>query len=137
MRHRRRCFARRIRRRLASSIPEWALTTIAVVSTAVKLAKARKSSIALIPYVTPKKAKELVETAKKSVASATDQITEQIIKATVKQIKLILKSIETQTKIMADKCSVHEVKLLKTFNGISDFSAIGLILEIGSVERFA
>jgi len=120
-----------------NGVPAWILSLLSRYPTAVKLAKARKSSIALIPYVTPKKAKELVETAKKSVASATDQITEQIIKATVKQIKLILKSIETQTKIMADKCSVPEVKLLKTFNGISDFSAIGLILEIGSVERFA
>ena len=47
MRHRRRCFARRIRRRVASSIPEWALTTMAVVSTAVKLARVgpRKSGI--------------------------------------------------------------------------------------------
>ena len=119
------------------STPNWVLSLLSRYPTAVKLARARKSSVALIPYVTPKKAKELVETAKRSVASATDQITEQIIKATVKQIKLISKSIETQTKMMADKCDVPEVKLLKTFTGISDFSAIGLILEIGSVERFA
>jgi transposase len=119
------------------STPNWVLSLLSRYPTAVKLARARKSSVALIPYVTPKKAKELVETAKRSVASANDQITEQIIKASVKQIRLISKSIETQTKMMADKCDVPEVKLLKTFMGISDFSAIGLILEIGSVERFA
>ena len=36
-----------------------------------------------------------------------------------------------------DKCRVPEVELLKTFKGIGASSAIGLILEIGSVERFA
>ena len=38
---------------------------------------------------------------------------------------------------MTETCSIPEVQLLKTFPGISDISAIGLILEIGSVERFA
>lgn len=38
---------------------------------------------------------------------------------------------------MAQQCSVPEVELLKTFNGISDYSAIGLILNIGVVKRFA
>jgi transposase len=105
--------------------------------TAAKLAKAKKSSLALIPYVTEQKAKELIQSAKKSVASATDQITAQIIKATVKQIQQLAKTIEAQEKILTETCSIPEVQLLKTFPGISDISAIGLILEIGSVERFA
>jgi transposase len=105
--------------------------------TAAKLAKAKKSSLVLIPYVTEQKATELIKTAKKSVASATDQITAQIIKATVKQIQQLTKAIEAQEKILTETCSIPEVRLLKTFPGISDISAIGLILEIGSVERFA
>ena len=38
---------------------------------------------------------------------------------------------------MAKECSVEEVNLLKSFPGISDYSAIGLILEIQTVERFS
>ena len=38
---------------------------------------------------------------------------------------------------MAQACSLPEVELLKTFPGISDASAIGLILEIQTVKRFA
>jgi len=118
------------------STPAWVLSLLQRYPTASKLAKARKSSVALIPYVTPQKAKKLIETAKHSVASATDEITSQIIKATVKQIRQLSKVIDAQTKAMTDKCSIPEVEQLKTFIGIGDDSAVGLVLEIGSIERF-
>ena len=38
---------------------------------------------------------------------------------------------------MAKECSLPGVDLLKTFVGISDFSAIGLMLEIQTEERFS
>ena len=37
---------------------------------------------------------------------------------------------------MAKECSIPEVELLKTFLGIGDYSAIGLMLEIQTVQRF-
>ncbi len=120
-----------------NGVANWVLSLLLRFPTAAKLAKAKKSSLVLIPYVTEQKATELIKTAKKSVASATDQITAQIIKATVKQIQQLTKAIEAQEKILTETCSIPEVRLLKTFPGISDISAIGLILEIGSVERFA
>ena len=116
--------------------PAWVLSLLQRYPTASKLAKAKKSSVSLIPYVTPQKAKKLVETAKQSVASATDETTSQIIKATVQQIRQLSKTIDDQTKAMANKCSIPEVELLKTFIGIGNDSAVGLILEIGSIERF-
>lgn len=116
--------------------PAWVLSLLQRYPTASKLAKARKSSVSLIPYVTPQKAKKLIETAKQSVASATDETTSQIIKAIVQQIRQLSKTIDAQTKAMADKCSIPEVELLKTFIGIGNESAVGLILEIGSIERF-
>ena len=120
-----------------NGVANWVLSLLLRFPTAAKLAKAKKSSLVLIPYVTEQKATELIQTAKKSVASATDQITAQIIKATVKQIQQLTKAIEAQEKILTETCSIPEVQLLKTFPGISDISAIGLILEIGYVERFA
>ncbi len=116
--------------------PKWVFSLLVRFPTAAKLAKAKKSALALIPYVTEQKAKALIKSAQKSVASATDEITAQIIKATVKQIQQLTKTIEAQERILTDTCSIPEVQLLKTFPGISDISAIGLILEIGSVERF-
>jgi hypothetical protein len=55
---------------------------------------------------------------------------------TVKQILHLKKIIASQIDLMAKHCSVPEVDLLKSFIGIKDYSAIGLILEIQTVERF-
>ncbi|MEE9122459.1 MAG: transposase [Syntrophobacteria bacterium] len=46
------------------------------------------------------------------------------------------KIIAYQIDLMAKHCSVPEVDLLNSFIGIKDYSAIGLILEIQTVERF-
>ncbi|MBT8372513.1 MAG: transposase [Deltaproteobacteria bacterium] len=116
--------------------PQWVLKLLTRYPTALRLSKAKVKSIARIPYVKAERAKQLVAMAKKSVASASDKVTEQLIVATVKQIVHQKNIIKTQTKILADECQIPEVALLKTFIGISDYSAIGLMLQIQSVERF-
>ena len=98
--------------------------------------KARDKTVAKIPYVSLGRAKQLIAGAKHSVASATDPVTAQLVTATVEQILQLKKTIAAQTNLMAAQCDVPEVKLLKTFTGIGDISAIGLILEIQSVARF-
>ncbi len=117
--------------------PGWILKLLKQYPTAAKLAKARLVSVSKIPYVSMGRAKELITTAKTSIASASDPITEQLVSATVNQIVQIKKTIQVQTKIMAVECAIPEVELLKTFTGIGDYSAIGLMLEIQAVERFS
>jgi vacuolar-type H+-ATPase subunit H len=117
--------------------PGWLLTLLAKYPSASKLSRAKIKSLAKIPYITKDRATQLIENAKKSVAAEADMITDQLITATVNQILQIKKTIKSQTQIMARNCALPEVELLKTFNGISDYSAIGLILQIQSVERFA
>jgi transposase len=116
--------------------PQWVLKLLTRYPTALRLSKAKAKSVARIPYVSKERAQQLVATAKKSVASADDEVTEQLIVATVKQILDLNNTIKAQTKILADKCAVPEVELLKTFIGIGDYSAIGLMLEIQSIKRF-
>ena len=117
--------------------PKWVLALLQKYPTASNLSRAKVKSLAGIPYVSIQRAEELIIGAKNSIASATDKITGQLITATVKQIVRLKQSIETQTKMVADHCRLDEVDLLKTFTGISDYSAIGLILEIQSVKRFS
>jgi len=114
----------------------WVLNLLVKYPTAANLARATAPSVARIPYVSPARADSLILNAKRSVASATDKIAQQLIVATVKQIMHLKKTIKSQTKIMAESCSVPEIALLKTFIGIGDFSAIGLMLDIQSVTRF-
>lgn len=118
-------------------VPAWVLKLLARYPTASKLSKAKVVSVARIPYLSSDRAQELVLKAKNSVASSADEITARLIKAIVKQILQLKEVIASQTEMMVKQCSVPEVDLLKTFIGISDFSAIGLILEIQTVRRFS
>jgi transposase len=120
-----------------NTVPNWVLSILSRYPTAAKLSKAKASSLASIPYVTTQRATALIQAAKQSVASAGDETAAEIIQSTANQIRQLTKTIAAQEKRLAQMCAVPEVPLLKTFAGISDTSAIGLILEIGSVERFA
>jgi transposase len=120
-----------------SGLPTWLLKLLKQYPTAAKLAKAKASSVARIPYVTAGRAKELIDQAKKSVASVADETTEKLIMVMAEQIIRMEETIRIQTQQMAQQCTIPEVALLKTFPGISDVSAIGLMLEIQSVKRFS
>jgi len=118
-------------------MPAWVLALLKQYPTAAKLGRARAASVARIPYISASRAKELIGNAKTSIASATDSITGQLIGATVGQIQHLQKTIKEQTKIMSEECALPEIELLKTFTGIGDYSAIGLMLEIQAVTRFS
>ena len=120
-----------------NGVPEWVLKLLIRYPTADKLSKAKVSSVAKIPFISSSRARELVANAKESIASATDKATAQLIVAIARQILHLKEVIKSQSKIMAKECSLPGVDLLKTFIGISDFSAIGLILEIQTIERFS
>jgi len=118
-------------------VPEWVLTLLKRYPTAIKLAKAKKSALAKIPYISQKRAEQLIAQAKISVASSLDVITSQLISATVEQVLILRQTIASQNKILSQQCSTPEVDLLKTFNGIGNYSAVGLLLEIQSIKRFS
>jgi transposase len=118
-------------------MPGWVLKLLVKYPGAASLKKAHVKTVAKIPYVSEKHAQQLIADAKRSVASATDPTTEQLIVATARQILHLKKTIAEQTNWMVNKCATPEVELLKTFPGISDSSAIGLIIEIQTIKRFA
>ncbi|MFZ0485177.1 MAG: IS110 family transposase [Desulfobacterales bacterium] len=116
--------------------PAWILKLVVKYPSAAKLKRAKVKTVAKIPYLPKTKAQQVVADAKRSVASATDMATEQLVVATAQQIIHLNKTIDGQTRRMIEVCAVPEVELLKTFSGINDKSAIGLIIEIQTVERF-
>jgi len=118
-------------------VPKWVLRLLVKYPGAARLKRARIKTVAKIPYVSPKRAQQLIADAKRSVASTTDVIAEQIIVATVRQILGLKKTIAVQTKRMINECAIPEIDLLKTFPGIGDLSAVGLFIEIQTVKRFA
>ena len=119
------------------STPNWLLNVLKQYPTAKRLARAQVFSLVKIPYVSRDKAENLIAKAKLSISSSDDKITENIIKATVEQILHLNKTIACHEKQMSDSCNLPEVKILESFKGIATYSAVGLILEIGAIERFA
>jgi transposase len=115
----------------------WTLKMLKQYPTAKDLSKARLSTISKIPYITEPLAKQLIDNAKKSVASSVDNTTAEIIRALVEQILQLRKLIYLQTKQLEKNCNLAEVELLKSFKGIGTYSAVGLMIEILSVERFS
>jgi transposase len=117
-------------------IPTWMLKLLLKYPTVEQVKKAKVKTLARIPYVSPQRAQELIAKAKHSVASATDEVSAQLVSATAEQILHLKKNIAQQTQLMVSKCDLAEVARLKTFVGIGDRSAIGLMLEVQSVARF-
>ncbi|MDO8947358.1 MAG: transposase, partial [Desulfocapsaceae bacterium] len=118
-------------------VPKWVLKLILSYPTAVKLAEAKAASVAETPYISRQRAEQLIAAAKQSIASANDNITGQVVSATARQILALKATIAEQTQFMAQQCALPEVELLKSFTGIGEFSAIGLLLQIQSITRFA
>ena len=118
-------------------VPKWVLKLLRCYPTAKSLAEASISSLVSIPYVTEAMAIKLIENAQKSVASAVDSVAENIVQSLSVEILHKQELLKMQIKIMAKHCPLPEIDLLKTFKSIGDFSAIGLLIEIGAIERFA
>jgi len=59
---------------------EWVLKLTEKYPTAACLGQARPEEIALIPYITRRRAEELIEAAHRTVASASDPVTEQLVR---------------------------------------------------------
>ena len=117
-------------------VPQWVLKLLCRYPTAKKLARAKPAAVAKIPYVSTARASELVQQARKSVASVDDAVTERLLCETAKQILHLEQLIKTQSQSMQAQCTIPEIALLNTFTGISDSSSIGLMLEIQTVTHF-
>ncbi len=116
--------------------PNWLLRVIRLYPTARELSRARITKLSSIAYVTENKAISLINKAKHSVAASTDEITANLIISLIEQIYQLDKLIKKQSKLIADNCNLPEVRLLKSFNGIGDYSAVGLMINISSVDNY-
>ena len=116
--------------------PQWLLKLLSLFPDAETLSKASVDQVAQIPYIVKERAHKLIESAKTSIASATDILTQDTIMRTAEEILRFEKLIDQQVKFIIEHFPLPELDLLKTFKGIGDFSAIGLLIEIGPIERF-
>lgn len=127
---------------LTSGMPQWALKLIGQYPTARRLSRARAKTVAKIPFVTPDRAAELIASAEKSVASADDVSMEFLVRELARQLLHLGDLIKKQKERLAaylreaDEHLGEDIALLKSYGSIGEYSAVGLLLEIQSVERF-
>lgn len=117
-------------------MPQWVLKILKQYPTADKLGRARGAAVARIPYISANRAAKLIKEAKNSVASSQDNITGQLVISSALQIMQLDKTIKAQKEMLAGNCTMPEIELLKSYPGVSDYSAIGLMLELQTIDRF-
>jgi transposase len=117
-------------------VNRWALTLIKLFPSARLLAEATVDAVSSIPYISKNRAVTLIDNAKISIASAKDYLIENTISIMAKEIIHLEELIKEQTQCLTDACKLPEVKLLMSFNSIGIVSAVGLVIEIGAIERF-
>lgn len=116
--------------------PQWVMKLLKLYPTAARLSRARVSKVAQIPYVNEQRAIELIQEAKQSVACVGDELAEELVRSLVAQIQQFEQQIKLHTQRLKHELNMPEIELLKTFIGIGDYSAIGLMIEIQSIHRF-
>lgn len=125
-------------RYLSSGMPDWILKLLKRYPTAKRLARARVRTVSRIPYVTRERAEELIKAAGQSVASATDTASEAVVQETARQVMHLTDLIKAQKKSLGSGLDLpDDIRLLVSFDGIGEYSAIGVLLEIQTAERFA
>jgi len=117
-------------------IPNWVLLLVKTYPSSSKLTRAKETTVAKIPYISHKRAYTIIADAKQSIGSVDDETAGFIIKSTVEQILNLKNKIEQHKHYMIGRCDLPEVKLLRSFKGIGVYSAIGLVLNIVSIDRF-
>lgn len=123
---------------LTGTTPVWLLKLLKRYPTAQRLARAHAKTVAKIPYITFERAEGLIRRARRSVGSATDAATEQLVRELARQVLHLDGLIKKQQEALTEALELpEEVELLKSFGHIGDYSAVGLLLEIQTVERFA
>lgn len=119
-----------------NGVKEWLLQLVSKYPSAAKLARARAESISKIPYVSKIRSKELKAAAKSSVASMKDEISAMMISDLAKEILQKIETVKKWKKELQNHCQFPEIKLLQTIPGIGIHGAIGIMLNLGSVEKF-
>ncbi len=117
-------------------IPNWVLQLLSAYPSADKISRAQVSSIARIRYISLKRAEIIIQKAKLNVGAQTDENMADIIKTMAKEIIHLKKLIEQNKKSLIKHCDLPEIKILTSFKSIGKYSAIGLLLNIVSIERF-
>jgi transposase len=119
------------------SIPNWVLLFLRKYPTVNSVVRIRAATLAKIPGITEVKANSLLTAAKESIAAYRDIVAGYSMQHIVEEILSLNKNIAQLKKhLIAYVAKDALVQKLVTIPGIAEWSAIGLIVEIGDIRKF-
>ncbi len=117
--------------------PIWVYRFLEKYPTADAVKRAKIKGLTAIKNVTEQKAKEFKALAKTSVGSKKGEIIELIISQQSKDILAIGGEIKSLKKKLTDSYEESEnVEILKSLDGVGDWSAVSFLIELGDPDRF-
>jgi transposase len=119
-----------------SGMPGWVLEMLKKYPTAADVSKLKAQKLAKINHLTLEKANDIIERAKKSVASRKDHAQAFVISNLAEEIEEKEIRIKKIKKFLETNCKGDEVALLQTIKGIGSFSAACIMIEIEDIKRF-
>ena len=120
-----------------NGMPNWLLEMLVKYPSAKQVSRASEKMLVRIKGISQNKAQAIVRKVQLSNQSVSDQI-KRLISETAKEIIHKKKLIEKEQSTLIKQYKEHDqVKLLCTIKGIGPSTAIGILLEIEDVKRFA
>lgn len=114
----------------------WLLNLLISYPTPLKIKNAKLNGLTKIPFITKSRAQVLKGIAKSDFINVPEEIGE-IIKTICQQIKLNSNTKDKQLSYIKKQLSQEDLNILTSFKGIDILSGIGLLTEIGSIDRFS
>ena len=121
-----------------NGVPKWLLKLLEVYPSYQKILQAGVAGLEKIPYIPQKKARRIIALVEKGVGGESDVVSEQVISSLATQILHLEKLIQQQKRFLEKNYSEarQQIDLLVSFIGIGIYSAVGLLLNIGNIQRF-
>jgi len=119
--------------------PTWFLDLLIKYPTKSKIIKAGSEGLMTIKRITKEKAKTILEAIRVSVGGLDSQLDQNVIRAMAEDIKLLnqkIISLRQELQQAANKSLEKPIKLVTSIHGIAADTAVGILLEMGSVKRF-
>lgn len=123
---------------IRSQISEWVLTLLQKYPTVEDLKRVRPKTVAKISGITLTRAEKLVKAAKESIAAYRDELTGLAIQNLATQVLDLTRQTKLLKKKLKKEVSDHDlIRRLCTIPGVSEWTAIGLVVEYGDIRRFS
>lgn len=117
-------------------MPTWALKLLSKYPDHESLLKAKNSNLLKINGLTASKIERIKKLAKESVGQPSNILLARTISRLAKQLLELQEKIKEEKKFLEVNYTSENVELLEEIKGLGKYSAIGLMMEIESIDRF-